>query len=129
MEAAVRIGDLAKRTGASVRSLRYYEEQGMLSSERSASGQRHYGEDAVCRVLLIRQFFAVGMTGKVIAALLPHIRDSGQGCPPAVLRQLTQERDRIDAQSDELARTRQTLDALIKTTQEAMRGALPTNTT
>ncbi|MFI7132248.1 MerR family DNA-binding transcriptional regulator [Nonomuraea sp. NPDC050153] len=36
----MRIGDLAKRTEASVRSLRYYEEQGMLSSQRSASGQR-----------------------------------------------------------------------------------------
>ncbi|MFD1546175.1 MerR family transcriptional regulator [Nonomuraea guangzhouensis] len=119
----MRIGDLAQRTGASVRSLRYYEEQGMLSSRRSASGQRHYGEDAVCRVLLIRQFFAVGMTGKVIAALLPHLKDPGEGkrCPPEVLRQLTAERDRIDAQSDELTRTRQTLDALIKTAQEAPR--------
>ncbi|MEV6155339.1 MerR family transcriptional regulator [Nonomuraea sp. NPDC052129] len=122
-------GDLAKRTGASVRSLRHHEEQGLLSSERSASGQRHYDEDAVSRMLLIRQFFAVGMTGKVIAALLPHLKDPGGCCPPAVLRQLTAERDLIDAQSDELARARHSLDALIRTTQEAMRGAVPTNPT
>ncbi|MFI7132249.1 hypothetical protein ACIBQ1_41690 [Nonomuraea sp. NPDC050153] len=61
------------------------------------------------------------MTGKVIAALLPHIKDPGERCPPAVLRQLTAERNRIDAQTDELARARQTLDGLIKATQEAMR--------
>ncbi|RCV49604.1 MerR family transcriptional regulator [Marinitenerispora sediminis] len=118
----MRIGDLAERTGASVRSLRYYEKQGMLSSERSASGQRHYGEDAVSRVLLIRQFFSAGMNSKTIAALLPHIKD-GERCPPEVLRQLTAELHRLDAQADELARARQTLDGMVKATQEAMRGA------
>ena len=38
----MRIGDLSAATGASARSLRYYEEQGLLSSERGAGGQRHY---------------------------------------------------------------------------------------
>lgn len=119
----MRIGDLAERTGASVRSLRYYEKQGLLSSERSAGGQRHYDEVAVDRVLLIRQFLAVGMNSKTIAALLPHIAPSGQPCPPQVLRRLTAELDRIDAQADELARTRQTLNSMVEATREAMRGA------
>ncbi|MFI0351982.1 MerR family transcriptional regulator [Actinomadura sp. 9N407] len=119
----MRIGDLAKRTGASVRSLRYYEQQGMLTSRRSASEQRHYGEDAVVRVLLIKQFFAVGMSGKSIAALLPYIKDTGERCPPAVLRQLTDELGRIDAQAEELARARRTLEGMVKATREAMRGA------
>lgn len=38
----MRVGELSRRTGASVRSLRYYEECGLLASERAASGQRHY---------------------------------------------------------------------------------------
>ncbi|GAA1452066.1 MerR family transcriptional regulator [Nocardiopsis tropica] len=118
----MRIGELAERTGASVRSLRYYEKQGMLSSERSASGQRYYGEDAVSRVVLIRQFFAVGMNSKTIAALLPHIKNNGERCPPEILRQLIAELDRIDTQADELARARQTLDGMVKATREAMRG-------
>ncbi|MFC9090420.1 MerR family transcriptional regulator [Nocardiopsis dassonvillei] len=118
----MRIGELAERTGASVRSLRYYEKQGMLSSERSASGQRHYGEDAVSRVMLIRQFFAVGMNSKTIAALLPYVRTNGERCPPQVLRQLVSELERIDAQTEELARARQTLDGMVKATREAMRG-------
>ncbi|WP_344013572.1 MerR family DNA-binding transcriptional regulator [Nocardiopsis exhalans] len=43
----MRIGELSRRTGASVRLLRYYEEQGLIGSTRSASGQRHFTEDAV----------------------------------------------------------------------------------
>lgn len=121
----MRIGELAERTGASVRSLRYYEQQGMLTSERSASGQRHYDDRAVDRVLLIRQFFAAGMNSKVIAELLPHIKAPGERCPPALLRRLTAERDRIDAQAKELDRVRRTLEGLIEATQEAMRGPRP----
>ncbi|WP_435109877.1 MerR family transcriptional regulator [Nocardiopsis synnemataformans] len=117
----MRIGELAERTGASVRSLRYYEKQGMLSSQRSASGQRHYDEAAVDRVLLIRQLFAVGMNSTTIAELLPHVVPSGQRCPPQVLRQLTAELDRIDARADELARTRQILNNMVEATRQAMR--------
>lgn len=34
----MRIGDLAARTGVGIRSLRYYEEQGLLTSTRSGGG-------------------------------------------------------------------------------------------
>ncbi|MGW0212157.1 MerR family transcriptional regulator [Streptomyces sp. NPDC003233] len=67
----MRIGELAARTGVSVRALRYYEEQHLLSSERSPSGQRHYSHDAVDRVLLIQQLYAAGLPSKSIVELLP----------------------------------------------------------
>lgn len=38
----MRFGDLAARTGASVRAIRYYEEQHLLTSVRSPGGQRHH---------------------------------------------------------------------------------------
>ncbi|MFI5897699.1 MerR family DNA-binding transcriptional regulator [Actinoplanes sp. NPDC051513] len=38
----MRIGDLSAATGASTRSLRYYEEQGLLTSTRTPGGQRVY---------------------------------------------------------------------------------------
>lgn len=41
----MRIGELSARTGASRRSLRYYEEQGRLVSSRSSSGQHHYEDN------------------------------------------------------------------------------------
>ncbi len=65
----MRIGELSQRTGVSQRSLRYYEEQGLLSSSRSDSGQRHYSDAAVQRVSLIRQLFGAGMSSRRSTAL------------------------------------------------------------
>jgi DNA-binding transcriptional MerR regulator len=55
----------------SVRALRYYEEQGLLQSSRSARGQRVYREEAEARVRLIRQLFAAGLSSRKIVDLLP----------------------------------------------------------
>lgn len=67
----MRIGELAARGGVSRRSLRYYEEQGLLEATRSSSGQRHYGDDHVRRVRLIQTFFAAGLTSSTIRELIP----------------------------------------------------------
>lgn len=56
----MRIGELAARAGVSVRALRYYEEQNLLASVRSPSGQRQYPYSAVDRVELIQQLYAAG---------------------------------------------------------------------
>ncbi|MBA8952169.1 MerR family transcriptional regulator [Actinomadura namibiensis] len=60
--AAVHIGELAKRTGASPRSLRYYEQQGLLRARRTEAGWREYDEEAVIRVRNVRELLRAGMT-------------------------------------------------------------------
>jgi DNA-binding transcriptional MerR regulator len=65
----MRIGELAEATGATVRAIRYYEEQGLLQSERTASGQRVYTEDAVEQVRWIRMMLQNGLPSKAIAKL------------------------------------------------------------
>jgi len=65
----MRIGELAEATGATVRALRYYEEQGLLRPERTASGQRVYTRDAVDQVLWIRSLLRNGFSSKAIAKL------------------------------------------------------------
>ena len=60
--AGVRIGELARATGASPRALRHYEEQGLLQSQRAGNGYRIYGEDTVARVRSIRYLLAAGLT-------------------------------------------------------------------
>jgi DNA-binding transcriptional MerR regulator len=110
-EDSMRIGELASRTGASVRSLRYYEEQELLASERSASGQRQFPDSAVDRVRLIRQLFAAGLRSKSIADLLPCVADGR--ATPELLDRLAAERDRIGRQISDLMSTRDRLDGVI----------------
>ncbi|MFG2073331.1 DNA-binding transcriptional regulator, MerR family [Nonomuraea maritima] len=107
----MRIGELAARSGVSVRALRYYEEQGLLEAYRSASGQRRYPEAAADRVGLIQTLYAAGLSSRTIAELLPCV-DAKESTPESRAR-LAAERDRIDAQIAALTRTRDRLDAVI----------------
>jgi DNA-binding transcriptional MerR regulator len=107
----MRIGELAEQAGVSVRSLRYYEEQGLLAPTRSGSGQRHYPEAAAERVALIQQLYQAGLSSKTIADLMPCV-DARESTPESRAR-LAAERDRIDRQIRELTDTRDRLDALI----------------
>jgi MerR family redox-sensitive transcriptional activator SoxR len=79
----MRIGDVASRAGVSVRSLRYYEEQGLVRADRSESGQRVYPASVVGRVRLIQQFYAAGLPSRAIALILPSV-DSGVTTPETV---------------------------------------------
>jgi MerR family transcriptional regulator, copper efflux regulator len=66
---ALKIGDLAKESGKTVRALRLYEEMGLLSpGMRSAGGFRLYGADAIARVHWIAKLQELGFT-------LPHIQE------------------------------------------------------
>ncbi|GGM63416.1 MerR family transcriptional regulator [Micromonospora sonchi] len=111
----MRIGELSKRTGVSPRSLRYYEEQGLLTSSRSDAGQRHYSDAEVQRVSLIRQLFDAGMSSRVIATVLPCVETpSDPGVVELAFTTMTRERDRIDADIAHLVETRDALDVLIR---------------
>ncbi|QUQ65693.1 MerR family transcriptional regulator [Kutzneria sp. CA-103260] len=113
----MRIGELARRTGVSERSLRYYEQQGLLTADRTAGGHRDYPERAVDRVIRIQELFAAGLHSKKIARLLPCMRDSDGGpseiATPRLAAELTAERDRIDRMIAELVSSRQVLDDVI----------------
>ncbi|TDD01439.1 MerR family transcriptional regulator [Nonomuraea deserti] len=109
----VRIGELASRTGVSVRSLRYYEEQGLLASTRSASGQRHYTDDEVERVTFIQRLYAAGLSSRTIAEVLPCVDAPGEDNSDAALERMARERDRLSAHIADLVRTRDALDELM----------------
>lgn len=107
----MRIGEVARQAGVSTRALRYYEEQGLLASERTPSGQRDYPASAVERVQLLQQFFTAGVPSRTIAQLLPCV-DTGHGSPEAFAL-LASERDRITAAIEGLAAARDALDHII----------------
>ncbi|MCK0116053.1 MerR family transcriptional regulator [Isoptericola sp. S6320L] len=107
----MRIGEVARRAGVSTRALRYYEEQGLLTSERSPSGQRTYPESAVERVRMIQQFFTAGLPSRTILRILPCV-DTGHGSPE-IFELLAAERRRITAAMEDLAAARDALDRVV----------------
>ena len=58
----IRIGELAQRTGVSARSLRYYEQRGLLTSHRDRNGYRRYSNDVVQLVSNLRRLLGVGLS-------------------------------------------------------------------
>lgn len=118
----MRIGELARRTGVSQRSLRYYEEHGLLASDRTSGGQREYPEKAVDRVIRIQELYAAGLHSRTISSLLPCMRDADGGpssqATPRLLAQLSAERDRIEQAMRELATSREILDGVIEAASE-----------
>ncbi|MEU6223031.1 MerR family transcriptional regulator [Streptomyces sp. NPDC047042] len=107
----MRIGELAERAGVSTRALRYYEEQLLLSPERTSGGHRVYPETAVDRVKIIQQLYTAGLGSRLIADLLPAIEARSMG--PELLDRLSDEHARIEARAAELRTAGRRLAVLI----------------
>ncbi|GIE27141.1 MerR family transcriptional regulator [Actinoplanes italicus] len=114
----MRIGDLAARAGVSVRSVRYYEEQGLLTSVRSPRGQRLYGDAEVERVRFVQRLYAAGLSSRTIAELLPCVDSPSRENSDAAMERMLQERARLSQHIDDLIQTRDTLDRLMAVAAE-----------
>ncbi len=71
------IGELARRSGLATSALRFYEQQGLISAERTAGGQRRYARSTLRRVALVRAAQRVGLPLSEVAEALsamPHDR-------------------------------------------------------
>jgi DNA-binding transcriptional MerR regulator len=102
----MRIGELAKATGTSARALRYYEQAGLISSERAPNGYRIYNERAVVRVRNIRHLLAVGLTLDDVRVFLPCLDGDVAAAPTSdqglrvALERLAVLNERIAAQTE-----------------------------
>ncbi|MFE6486776.1 MerR family DNA-binding transcriptional regulator [Streptomyces sp. NPDC057757] len=113
-ERLIRIGEVARGAGVSVRAVRYYEQQGLLIAERSPSGQRLYRQDAIPLVRFFQQMFAAGLTSRRIAELLP-CWDAGH-TDADQRTMLRAERERIQTKIDDLQAALNHLDKVIAIT-------------
>ncbi len=107
----MKIGELAERTGVSVRSLRYYEEQGLIAAERTPGGQRIYDANTVGRVEFVQLLFQAGVSSRDVRGIMPCIASGTT--TPAMVERLAAERARIDAKVTELSATRERLDDIL----------------
>ena len=69
--ATMRIGDVAERTSLSLRTLRHYDDLGLVSpSARTHGGFRLYTDDDVSRLMLVRRMKPLGYSLEEMRELL-----------------------------------------------------------
>jgi DNA-binding transcriptional MerR regulator len=73
----MRIGELAQATGTTTKTLRFYEDTGLLPPpERTANGYRYYDDEAISRLDFISRGRAAGLTLAQIREVIK-VRDTG----------------------------------------------------
>ena len=76
MPALLTIGEVSRRSGVASSALRFYEERGLIASERAGSGHRRYPRPVLRRIAFIVFAQRVGLTldeiGAELAKLPPH---------------------------------------------------------
>lgn len=106
----VQIGQVAERTGLSLRTIRFYEENGLvIPTARSEGGFRLYSEDDVARLEVIKRMKPLGFTLEEMQELLALLTDlsGGTGDRAALLGRLRLFHDaataRVTALKEQLA--------------------------
>ena len=76
MSSLLPIGEVARRSGVASSALRFYEQRGLISSERAGSGHRRYRRPVLRRIAFIVFAQRIGLTldeiGTELAKLPPH---------------------------------------------------------
>ena len=105
------IGNLAKRTGTKVQTIRYYEQIGLMPEPgRTEGGQRRYREAELDRLSFVRHARQLGFSLEAIRELLDLSDHPGTSCAEAdaiarrQLRQVEQRLARLEALRSELTR-------------------------
>ena len=109
----MKIGELARRAGVNIDTVRYYERQGLLpKAERLASGYRVYTEEDAKRLRFVRRAKALGFTLLEIRELLElssHRDDDMAAMKTAAIGKI----DDVKAKLAELERIRAGLETLV----------------
>ena len=111
--ASLTIGQLSSRSGVATSALRYYESQGLISSERTAGNQRRYRQATLRRVAFVRSAQRVGLSLEEIQQALATLPESRTPTRADWSRLSRDWRPRLDAQIERLERLRDKLDGCI----------------
>jgi MerR family copper efflux transcriptional regulator len=103
---AMYIGELAARSGVSVKTIRYYEDIGVLGrAERTPSGYRDYDDPTIDRLAFVRAAQAVGLTLGEIRQVVA-LRERGESPCRHVAQLLERRADEIKRRIAEMTRLR-----------------------
>ncbi len=110
----MRIGELSERTGVPTRTIRYYEDIGVLPEpSRAANGYRTYGESAVDRLRFVKDAQASGLTLEEISSILG-LRGHGDSTCEHVIELLESHLADLDRRIADLNSTRHRLAELTR---------------
>jgi MerR family redox-sensitive transcriptional activator SoxR len=107
------IGQLSERSGVAPSALRFYESQGLISSERTTGNQRRYRQATLRRVAFIRSAQRVGLTLDEIAEALSTLPEARTPTKADWSRLSRGWRPRLEQQIERLERLRDKLDGCI----------------
>jgi MerR family transcriptional regulator, thiopeptide resistance regulator len=116
----LKIGELAKRSGVSVRTLHHYDDIGLLApSHRTPSGHRLYGRDEIARLQQIVSLRQMGFSLEQIAEML-----RGDGAQRVIAMHIERLRTQIAMQQElctrleRIASTTSSVDELLQTIEK-----------
>ena len=112
-QGGMKIGALASRSGVPVKTLRYYEDLGLLPAiGRSEGGYRLFDEHSLRRLEFIRRLKTLGLSLEEIQGCLA-VHDAGELPCGDIEIQLGRQIERIDGQIKELRQLRMELQELL----------------
>jgi DNA-binding transcriptional MerR regulator len=116
--AGLRIGEVARRTGLPVKTIRYYCDEGLLQPRaRSESGYRLFDEENLAELTIIRSLRAIDVSIPELAKIL-EVRRAGV-CNCSVLKDsIAAKMESINLRIDELAASKDELARLLASWQE-----------
>jgi DNA-binding transcriptional MerR regulator len=109
----MKIGELSRRSGVSARSLRYYEQHGLIHAERESNGYREYEEAVVERAEIIHMLFGMDFPRDVVASVLSCTGEAPAAAHDALAEQLERVRDELAGRIERLTDTHRQVSAFL----------------
>jgi MerR family transcriptional regulator, redox-sensitive transcriptional activator SoxR len=113
MQPLLTISEVVRRSGVAASTLRFYEERGLIASQRAGSGHRRYQRPVLRRLAFIVFAQRVGLSLDEIGAELARLPDAHAPSPTDWARLTSTWTGRIDARIAELQRLRNSLTGCI----------------
>lgn len=113
MPSHLTIGELSARSGVAASALRFYEDVGLLETERTSGNQRRYARHMLRRVAFIRAAQRVGLSLDEIGEALSTLPDRRTPTKADWERVSRHWADRIDRQIDDLHRLKRKLTSCV----------------
>lgn len=118
------ISDIAKASGFSTQTIRYYERMGLIQATRATNGYRTYSDKHLTQLLFIQRAKLLGLSLKEIAQLTALLREGDCACDQLFVV-LPRKIEELEAQIEALVQLRNELRSYLNRLASRVPGAQP----